>query len=58
MKDISELSSKISQLYKNKGYILARAYVPKQDVLKQNDVLVIKMVLGKYGKIDSKITPM
>lgn len=54
MKDISELSSKISQLYKNKGYILARAYVPKQDVLKQNDVLVIKMVLGKYGKIDLK----
>lgn len=54
MKDISELSSKISELYKNKGYMLARAYVPKQNVKNQEDVLIIKIVLGKYGKINLK----
>ena len=50
MKDINDISTKISKVYKDKGYMLAKAYVPKQNVKAQNDVLIIKIVLGKYGK--------
>lgn len=52
MKDISELSSKISELYKTKGYMLAKAYIPKQNVKNQDNVLVIKIILGKYGNVN------
>lgn len=51
MGEINELASKISNFYREKGYILAKAYVPKQNVLAQGNALRIKVVIGSYGTI-------
>lgn len=52
MKEITELCSKISSYYREKGYMLARAYAPKQNVPAQNGVLNIVVVIGSYGNVD------
>ena len=51
MRDINELAAKISQICKDQGYLLAKAYVPKQDA--REGILTIKLILGKSGKISS-----
>jgi len=51
MRDINELAAKISQVCKDQGYLLAKAYVPKQDA--REGILTIKIILGKSGKISS-----
>ena len=51
MRDINELAAKISQVCKDQGYLLAKAYVPKQDA--REGLLTIKVILGKSGKISS-----
>jgi len=44
---ISELTSSISELYKEKKFFLARAYIPQQNI--QNNSLEIAIVEGYYG---------
>lgn len=52
MNDINELCGKVSSYYREKGYMLARAYAPKQNVPAQHGVLRIIVVIGAYGVID------
>jgi hemolysin activation/secretion protein len=49
---INEASDKITTLYRTKGYLLAKAYVPVQDA--RSGVLLIKLVPGEYGTITVK----
>ena len=51
MNDINELCEKISSYYREKGYMLARAYAPKQNIPAQQSTLILKIVIGKYGSI-------
>src|SRR5215472_3773910 len=46
---IYEAADKITTLYRSKGYMLAKAYVPAQDA--RGGVLRIKVVPGEYGTI-------
>ena len=48
MGEINEAANKVTVLFRNKGYLVARAYVPKQNM--QNGVLLIKVIVGKYGQ--------
>ena len=49
-KDIQELTSLITKVYRQKGYFVARAYVPQQNIFTQNRSLKINIVEGNYGK--------
>jgi hemolysin activation/secretion protein len=46
---IYEAADLITTLYRTKGYLLAKAYVPAQDA--RNGVLRIKIVPGQYGAV-------
>ena len=46
---ISELTSKITKLYREKGYFVARAYVPKQSI--KEGILEIAIIEGNYGEL-------
>lgn len=50
--EIKQAANKITVYAREKGYLVARAYVPKQDI--QDGVLVIKVIAGKYGKFQMK----
>lgn len=47
--EIYEAAGKITAYYRAKGFLVAKAYVPKQDAT--SGVLLLKVVIGKYGKI-------
>jgi hemolysin activation/secretion protein len=47
--EIYEAADKITTLYRSRGYLVAKAYVPAQDA--RRGVLRLKIVLGKYGAI-------
>lgn len=44
------IAQEITSLYSTKGYILARAYVPEQEI--ENGTVTILVVEGKLGKIE------
>ncbi len=44
------LAGRISKHYHDRGYFLAQAYLPAQDV--QNGAITIEVIEGRYGKID------
>jgi hemolysin activation/secretion protein len=46
---IYDAADKITTLYRSKGYLVAKAYVPAQDA--RSGVLLIKFVPGEYGTI-------
>lgn len=48
------LAARISDFYHARGYILAQAYLPEQDV--QDGAVAIAVVEGRYGKIDLRNT--
>jgi hemolysin activation/secretion protein len=50
--EIYDAADKITTLYRNQGYLLAKAYVPAQDA--RRGVLRIKIVPGKYGAVALK----
>ena len=50
--EIYDAADKITTLYRNQGYLLAKAYVPAQDA--RRGVLRIKVVPGKYGAVALK----
>ncbi|WP_347989757.1 ShlB/FhaC/HecB family hemolysin secretion/activation protein [Methylomonas sp. AM2-LC] len=48
MTEIQEAAAKLTALYRSRGYLVARAIVPKQDAT--SGVLTIRIIVGKYGK--------
>ena len=48
MAEIQEAAAKLTALYRSRGYLVTRAYVPKQDAT--SGVLTIRIIVGKYGK--------
>ncbi|WP_348625826.1 POTRA domain-containing protein [Methylosinus sp. LW3] len=47
--DIYGAADKVTLLYRAKGYLVAKAYVPAQDA--RSGSLKIKLVVGKYGSV-------
>jgi len=45
---LSELTAKITKHYREKGYFVARAYIPKQSI--KEGILEIAVIEGNYGK--------
>jgi len=50
--DIQELTTKITKLYRAKGYFVARAYTPQQNIHSQDNNLKIVVVEGAYGEFE------
>ncbi|MGJ4942739.1 ShlB/FhaC/HecB family hemolysin secretion/activation protein [Bradyrhizobium sp. HKCCYLS1011] len=50
--DIYEAADKVTTLYRSRGYLVAKAYVPAQDARKGE--LRLKIVVGKYGTVTLK----
>jgi hemolysin activation/secretion protein len=48
--ELRKLAARISDYYHARGYFLAQAYLPEQDV--QDGAVTIAVVEGRYGKID------
>lgn len=53
MQELIELTDKITNYYKDNGYFIATAYIPKQNM--QDGILEISLAEGKYGefKVDN-----
>ncbi|MGR9052166.1 MAG: ShlB/FhaC/HecB family hemolysin secretion/activation protein [Gammaproteobacteria bacterium] len=49
MAEIQEVAGKLTALYRKCGYLVARAYVPRQDATA--GVLTIRIIVGKYGNL-------
>ncbi|MDE2343917.1 MAG: ShlB/FhaC/HecB family hemolysin secretion/activation protein [Betaproteobacteria bacterium] len=47
--ELQALAARITQYYRNHGYLLARAYIPAQDITE--GTLEIAVLEGRYGKI-------
>lgn len=54
MAEITEAANKLTLYLRDKGYLVAKAYVPRQDAT--SDILTIRIVLGTYGKFSLKNT--
>jgi hemolysin activation/secretion protein len=52
MIDIEAAAGRITALYRERGYLVARAYVPKQDA--SGGTLTIRVLVGHYGKVSIK----
>jgi hemolysin activation/secretion protein len=50
LEDLREAAARIAAFYNNKGYFLAQAYVPAQDVA--GGAVTLAVVEGRYGQID------
>ena len=53
---LQEIASSITKYYREKGYFVARAYIPAQNILENENVLEIAIIEGTYGefKLDNK----
>ncbi|MEW9898634.1 ShlB/FhaC/HecB family hemolysin secretion/activation protein [Chitinivorax sp. PXF-14] len=49
MAEIEAAADRVTALCRSHGYMVARAYVPKQDA--SSGTLIIRVVAGKYGKV-------
>lgn len=49
-KDMQEVSTLITKAYRQKGYFVARSYIPMQNILTQNGSLKINVIEGNYGE--------
>jgi hemolysin activation/secretion protein len=56
MAQIMEAASKVTLFYRDKGYLVARAYVPKQDA--SGGILTIQVLMGSYGAFSLKNTSL
>jgi hemolysin activation/secretion protein len=54
MAEITEASNKLTTFYRDKGYLVAEAYVPKQDAT--DGILLIRVTMGNYGNFSLKNT--
>lgn len=52
MTEITQAANKLTLFCREKGYLVAKAYVPKQDA--GNGTLVIRIILGTYGTFTLK----
>lgn len=48
---LQEIAVSITKYYRDKGYFVARAYIPAQDINANNNVLEIAIIEGNYGDI-------
>lgn len=48
---IQEVLALVTKVYKDKGYFVARAYLEKQDLLKNDSILNITIIEGKFEQI-------
>lgn len=51
---ITELTSSITKYYREKGYFVARAYLPVQNIEQNNGVITISIIEGNYGEFQLK----
>ncbi len=49
LSDLRELARRISAYYNRRGYFLAQAYLPAQDI--QDGVVTIAVIEGRYGRV-------
>lgn len=49
MAEIEAAAERVTALYRSRGYLVARAYVPRQDA--SSGTLTIRVIVGKYGKV-------
>lgn len=47
---LQEVTSIITKEYRNQGYFVARAYLPVQNINKNNGVIIIAIIEGNYGE--------
>jgi hemolysin activation/secretion protein len=52
MAEINEAATTVTHFYRDRGYLVARAYIPKQAV--QEGVLTIALRRGRYGQVTIK----
>ena len=50
LSDLRNIASRIARYYNERGYFLAQAYVPAQDI--EGGVVTIAVIEGRYGAID------
>ncbi|WP_151951317.1 ShlB/FhaC/HecB family hemolysin secretion/activation protein [Aliarcobacter butzleri] len=48
---IQEVLAVVTKVYRDKGYFVTRAYLEKQDLIKNDNVLNITIIEGKYSEI-------
>lgn len=48
--DLQEAANRITKDYRKRGYVLARAYLPRQDI--EHGIVRIAVVEGRYGQIE------
>lgn len=53
-KEMEDVANLITKSYRGKGYFVARAFVPKQNLFTQDDRLKIEVVEGSYGQFHLK----
>ncbi|MDX9815170.1 MAG: ShlB/FhaC/HecB family hemolysin secretion/activation protein [Sulfurimonadaceae bacterium] len=53
---IQEITTLITRAYRQKGYFVARAYIPEQNIMTQDNRLKINIIEGNYGefKLENK----
>lgn len=51
---LQEVSSIITKEYRNQGYFVARAYIPVQDIKKNDGVFILAIIEGNYGEFKLK----
>ena len=49
LRDLRGIAARISAYYNRRGYFLAQAYLPEQDI--SNGVVTIAVIEGRYGKV-------
>jgi hemolysin activation/secretion protein len=52
--DLDQAAARISRFYRERGYMVARAYLPAQDI--KDGAVEIAVIEGRFGKIDLKNT--
>ncbi len=50
LSDLRNIAGRITRYYNDRGYFLARAYLPAQDI--EDGVVTISVIEGRYGAID------
>ena len=48
--DLQNVASIITKEYRKKGYFVARAYIPVQNIRKNNGKIILAIIEGNYGK--------
>ncbi|WP_419768028.1 ShlB/FhaC/HecB family hemolysin secretion/activation protein [Arcobacter sp.] len=51
---LQEVTSIITKYYRSRNYFVARAYLPVQDINKNNGIIKISIIEGNYGKFNLK----